>query len=215
MRITALAVALLLSSSARANDCTLGDVHALFQSIVIFAHVQRPLGIDSHMVQRLGNQFVSPCQYRLWNGKDPSGAPIVHTFNAGQYFLGGSTQLWDYGNWGMTREEAVHDLQITEEHAFLVVADANWGYAEDTLAQHEIALMSTGYRGSNLRDFGLSVARQQGFIGQLPAGRYISVYTVHYPGNPALAEKFPDFADFFGPYDDRVEVRLCIGSCSQ
>jgi hypothetical protein len=216
MRVCTIVIAalLLFSTPPARAECTNGDLHAILNSITVFARLQRPKGIDSHMLDEIGGPVGGPCQYRLFYG--PPNYPIapqVATFTAGQFFLGGIKFGWDYVNEGFSREAAIEDIQLVEQHVYIIPADSQWNYDASTVADYEQPLVTSAMR--NFQDYrlGLSVVQQTAIITQLPVGRYVSLYTVKYPGNPtllALHPDDPDWVDTFSPQETSAVVNLDI-----
>jgi hypothetical protein len=178
--------------------CTYGDMQAMFTSLEVIYGVQMLRGIENNHTRKLYAPVGGPCQYRLWAGPALSAllageaeAP-VQTFQAEQWFLGGSVWFWDYKNWKITRRQAVDDLKLIEEHLYLIPADDDWSFDPGAAADHERTLRVTPFRDSVDAEGTLLVSRQKAIIDQLPAGRYVSWFTVRYPGNPELQALHPD-----------------------
>jgi hypothetical protein len=137
----------------------------------------------------------------------------VQTFTAGQWFLGGSVWLFDYPNWGLTYQQAVTDFAVIEDHLYLMRTDDRWRYDLAELYRHEREMLVGPVRQSVSVEGGLTVAQQKAIIDQLPAGRYVSLYTFDYAGNPTLQALHPDDPDwvaFFAAFSFTSVVYLDI-----
>ncbi len=114
---------------------------------------------------------LNECQYRLFN----DGAE--YTFNEDDVFLGGASLIYDYKAAGVTRAEAIAEIEMVETRVWLaeVLPD---GEAGELVEQ---PLMRTAYKNFIHDLFGLVVYQQRGFITQLPPGDYVSTWVARLP----------------------------------
>jgi hypothetical protein len=131
------------------DGCTMGDARALLGAFEEFAGT--PLGPP-------------PCQYRLfWDGD-------TMTFCEDDVILGGVVAFWAYKASGISRADAIADLDLITDRVWL-----------DGVAQ---VLTVTAYKDANHPLFGRLVYNHRAFITQLPPGDHVSVYVQSYPGEP-------------------------------
>lgn len=141
---------------------------ALFQELPIPAGVMRPRGITKPaFVQNL-----SKCQYRVFlDGQ-------TFTFHEDDYITGGVVLLSEYKALGMTRAQAIADLELEEDRVWLAKKRAD-GTFEDPVEQ---PLMRTAYKDVDNQVFGLSVFQHRAFIKRLAPGEYESTFVSTFPG---------------------------------
>lgn len=155
-----------------AEPCTMGDARSMFEALQIPFNVLRPRGIEGpKMLDSVGR-----CQYRLFR----DGATF--TFTDEDVFLGGIVQLYDYENAGLSREEAIADLESIQDRVWL--AEVLSGGV--TGAWVEQPLMRTAYKNIESAVLGLTVLQQRAFITSLPPGEYLSYWESSYQGVPDL-----------------------------
>jgi hypothetical protein len=104
------------------------------------------------------------------------------TFTDEDVFLGGIVQLYDYENAGLSREEAIADLESIQDRVWL--AEVLSGGV--TGAWVEQPLMRTAYKNIESAVLGLTVLQQRAFITSLPPGEYLSYWESSYQGVPDL-----------------------------
>lgn len=150
--------------SVTPSECSLGDAQALFNTIEIANEILVRSGATHPWAQTLLH-----CQYRLFweNGHPVLGQPV--TFAEDDYFLGGVVAFIPYKQLGMSRAEAIDILKLIQVRTWLAKVTEN--EIGDLVEQ---PLMESAIDNSMTASFGLVVARQWGFIGQLPAGEYVS-----------------------------------------
>jgi hypothetical protein len=173
--LLALSVSMLVvlspASAARDATCTSGDAQAFFETVPVAAAMWRRGHEHPGILESLNS-----CQYRVfWDGE-------THTFHESDYIVGGIAYLYDYKVLGITRKEAIADMQLIGDRVWLAprLADGTLGaFVEQTLTY-------TAYKGITDPVNGQLVYQHRGFITQLPAGEYVSYWVNTYPG-------FPDF----------------------
>jgi hypothetical protein len=150
------------------EPCGIGDAQAMFQVLVIPVAIMRPRGIDqSKLVDSL-----SRCQYRLFS----NGA--TYTFSEYDVFLGGIVWLGDYKARGITRQDAIAEIEATDDRVWM----AELGPAGEIGELVEQPLMRTSYKTIPHPVFGMTVYQQRAFITQLPPGEYVSVWESTFQG---------------------------------
>jgi hypothetical protein len=218
MRMTKLAITLLIfTSPARADQCTYGDIKAIFNSLqVIFSRQVAP-GKNTHMARAVYAPLGGPCQYRLWAGPELGSdeTPPIQTFSAGQFFIGGAGENFDYPNFGLSRAQAQMDLELIEDHVYIMQTDDAWNYDANLLITqaNEQTVLRSPYRQENFNGAGLTLSQNRDVIDQLPAGRYVSLFIESYPGDPVLQAIHPDDPDwvsYFSAYEFSSVIYLDI-----
>lgn len=107
-----------------------------------------------------------PCQYRLfWGGQHV-------TFHEDDWFVGGNSLFIAYDQEGLTREQAIAELERLSGRLWLSMIDPN-GKVGPAVEQ---TLMETTYKDMVLPGFGLIVFRHVGVILHLPPGDYLSTW---------------------------------------
>lgn len=153
---------------SHAQPCTMGDAKAMFEGLQIPVHVMRPRGIDEpKLLDSLGR-----CQYRLFR----DGA--MFTFSEEDVFLGGVVELYDYESGGLTRQEAIAELESIQDRAWLAPVLPG-GATGDWVEQ---SLMRTAYKNIESAVLGLTVLQHRAFITSLPPGEYLSYWESSYQG---------------------------------
>ena len=170
-RGAAATVAPLRSAKLKAEpSCTIGDAQAMFQVLPIPAYVMLSRGIERPKLV----DTLSQCQYRVFLDG------FTFTFSEEDVFLGGVSYLYDYKQLGVTRQEAISELETYQDRVWL--AEVLPGGAIGPWVEQP--LMRTAYKNIQTTDFGLIVYHQRGFITQLPPGEYLSFWVGSIPGFP-------------------------------
>ena len=113
-----------------------------------------------------------PCQYRLfWDGEHV-------TFQEADWFVGGVVSFWDYQRSGITRAEAIVELEKYTDRLWL--SQIGPGGAVGTPV--ELTLANTGYKNTYRKELGLVVYRHSTVILHLPPGDYLSTLVSSYEG---------------------------------
>jgi hypothetical protein len=148
------------SATAETTECSRGDAAALFEQPIMLIFNQPGEGLSP------------ACQYRLFfDGRE-------FTFSEGDWFLGGVNYLYAYKQVGVTRTDAIADLEKYESRLWLSEISPG-GVIGPAVEQ---TLMETGYRDAMHPVFGQVVYRQDGVILQLPPGDYLSTFEETYDG---------------------------------
>jgi hypothetical protein len=149
-----------VSAATQPEPCTIGDASALFQVSPLPNQVMRPRGQDHPgLLEAYGR-----CQYRLFRDGE------TFTFCEDDFFLGGTVAFWDYKASGISRADAIAEMELSTDRVWL-----------DGVEQ---VLQRTAYKDLNSLNLGLVVYQVRGFIGQLPPGDHVSVWVGSYPGIP-------------------------------
>jgi hypothetical protein len=166
----------------KGRPCTQGDAQALFETLLVANEILLREGADHPWADTLIH-----CQFRLfWEDGHPLlGQPV--TFSEDDVFLGGLVAFDPYRDFDTTRREAVTILEQIEVRTWLAeVTESGIG------SPVEQSLIETPVKSTMTSRFGLVVAKQWGYITQLPAGEYVSTTEVDDP--------------FFGELSWTVEV---------
>jgi hypothetical protein len=148
------------SATAAKTECSYGDAAALFEQFIMLRFNQPGVGLSP------------ACQYRLFfDGQE-------FTFHEDDWFLGGVTYLYGYKLDGVTRPEAIADLEKHEARLWL--SEIGPGGAIGPAVEQ--TLMETGYKDAMHPVFGQVVYRQDAIILQLPPGDYLSTFEDSYDG---------------------------------
>ena len=152
------------------TPCTIGDARAMLEAIQIPVHVLRPGGIEKPKLL----DTLASCQYRLFR----DGTTV--TFNEDDVILGGVAYFHDYVQLGVSRPQAVAELETIHDRVWLaaVLPDGSVGDLE------EQPLMRTSYKDIMSGLLGLAVFQHRAFITQLAAGEYLSFWESTSPGLP-------------------------------
>jgi hypothetical protein len=172
---TAVAVAVLACGSGSAADasptlCTNGMAHALLQVHPVTAHVMelrgniRPRLVDAR----------HECSYRVFHDGQH------YYFDEGDVILGGVTWLSDYVAAGITRAEAVADIERSVDRVWL--AEGTEGGPIGELVEQPLTY--TAFKSVISPVLGHVVYQHRAFISQLPPGDYVSVWVNTLPGEP-------------------------------
>jgi len=122
--------------------------------------VMRPRGQDHPGLL----EALPRCQYRLfWDGR-------TVTFCEDDVILGGIVWLWDYKAAGISRADAIADIELTTDRVWL--------------DGEEQVLQQTAFKDVNSAVSGLNVYQHRAFITQFPPGDHVSVWVSTYPGLP-------------------------------
>jgi hypothetical protein len=150
--VAVLSVAALTAGSAAMADpaggprCTVGEAHANFEA---------PL-------QEIIGEFA--CQYRLFFDGDS------RTFCEDDVILGGVNVLFDYKALGVSREEAIADLERYGERVWI-----------DGVEQQ---VVHTAYKDGQHPAFGQVVYQHRAFIARLSVGDHVSHWQETLDGSP-------------------------------
>jgi hypothetical protein len=148
------------SARAETAQCSHGDAAALFEQFITLRFNQPGEGLSP------------ACQYRLFfDGQE-------FTFNEDDWFLGGVTATYDYRLAGVTRDEAIADLEKHENRLWLSEICPN-GVIGPAVEQ---TLTETRYKDAMHPVLGHVVYRQDGLILHLPRGDYLSTFEGSYDG---------------------------------
>ena len=84
--------------------------------------------------------------------------------------VGGVAYLYEYQQLGLTRQEAIAELETFSDQVWLseVLPDGSIGERD------EQPLVQTAYKNVMSANLGLTVYQHRAFITQLPAGEYLS-----------------------------------------
>lgn len=138
------------SESVDEAGCTSGNARSMFESFFSFLE-----------------DAVPPCQFRLfWDGQ-------TVTFCEDDVILGGVNYRWGYdelGELGMSREDAVADLELFEDRVWL-----------DGVEQ---LIEETAIKDADTERFGRIVWLQHAFFAQLEPGDHTSLWVGSYDGVP-------------------------------
>jgi hypothetical protein len=145
-------------------------VEALLQTLPVPNQVMRPRGQDHPGLL----EAFADCQYRLFRDGE------TFVFSADEPFLGGVVWVSDYVNLGITRQEAIADLELHLNQIWLAEVLPDGSVGEPV----EQTIECTGFKGLITQTFGQVVYRQCGFITQLPAGEYLSYWLSTHTGLP-------------------------------
>jgi hypothetical protein len=170
------------AQAEKGRPCTQGDAQALFETLLVANEILLREGADHPWADTLVH-----CQFRLfWEDGHPLlGQPV--TFSEDDVFLGGLVAFDSYRDFNITRREAVAILEQIEVRTWLAeVTESGIG------SPVEQSLIETPVKSTMTSSFGLLVAKQWGYITQLPAGEYVSTTEVDHP--------------FFGELSWTVEV---------
>jgi hypothetical protein len=147
------------------NGCSYGDALAVFNAFpAVFLHdpTDEPWPV------------YPDCQYRMWDrGND-------FTFHDDDWFLAGAAYAYDYVAAGVTREEAIAELDRYSDRLWLTKLVPGTNKAAGASVEQPVLL--TAYIDAVHPEGGLIVIRQAGAILQLPAGDYLSYNEVAYQG---------------------------------
>jgi hypothetical protein len=159
------------ADTGKSRPCTLGDARATFETLEVANEILLREGADHPWADTLIH-----CQFRLfWEDGHPLlGQPV--TFSEDDIFLGGVVDFLPYRDLGLTRSEAVEILEQEEIRTWL--AEVTDGVIGSPVEQ---PLMETTVKSTMTADFGLVVAKQWGYITQLPAGTYLSTTEASHP----------------------------------
>ena len=109
-----------------------------------------------------GNLIDSECQYRLYRDGE------TFTFCEGDYILGGIVFFWEYKLLGISREEAIADIELNEDRVWI-----------DGV---EMPLMHTAFKNGVRPSTGdMEVYQHVAFISQLPVGEHVSYWENFHP----------------------------------
>ncbi len=104
------------------------------------------------------------CQYRIFRDGE------TFTFCEDDFFLGGTVVFWDYKVAGISRAEAIAEMELASDRVWL-----------DGVEQ---VLERTAYKNLKSVNLGLLVYQVRGFVTQLPPGDHVSVWVGSFPGTP-------------------------------
>jgi hypothetical protein len=143
---------------------------ALFQELPIATAVMRPRGITKPALL----QNLAKCQYRVFLDDR------TFTFHEDDFITGGVVTLLEYKALGITRQEAIAELELALDRVWLAKKRAD-GTFEDPVEQ---PLMRTAYKDVDSAVLGQSVFQHRAFIKQLAPGEYESRYVSTHPDFP-------------------------------
>jgi hypothetical protein len=140
--------------------CSLGDVSALLEVSPLPSQVMRARGQDHPGLL----DAYAQCQYRLFRDGE------TFTFCEDDYIFGSKVANYDYKASGLSREEAIAELDQNVDRAWL-----------DGI---ERILEASSYKDLYSVTFGLTVYQVRGFIAKLSPGDHVSTWLGRYPGFP-------------------------------
>jgi len=149
----------------------MGDVAAALQAFEIGTFYA---GTFPTNIKLAGLGGIANCQFRFF-------APVKLTngerwaFCEDEVFLGGNVWNFDYAAFGISRQDAIDELDYLESTVFFGPAAG---------AQPEQSLIRTGYKDYIHPEFGRTVATQEAFITQESPGTYVSSWTAFFAGEP-------------------------------
>ena len=147
-----------------ANGCSYGDALAVFNAFAA-VYLHDPVS---------GGNYPD-CQYRMWDRGEH------FTFQEDEWFLAAGAYAYDYQAAGVTRAEAIAELDKYGDRLWLTKLLP--GTNKATRAPVEQPLTMTAYMDAAHPEDGLLVIRQTGVILHLPPGEYLSYNEVSYEGN--------------------------------
>lgn len=166
--VTAFAV---LSPASGSPDraCTNGDAQALVQALPVASAMR----LRGHDHPGLLEAFAA-CQYRVFfDGR-------TFTFSESDHFVGGIAWFADYKAAGISRDEAIAEIESTEDRVWIAKRQPD-GSIGARVAQ---PLTRTAYKGLLHPVFGQVVYQHRAFVSQLPAGEYVSYWESTSQGLP-------------------------------
>jgi hypothetical protein len=137
------------AGSTPTSPCTYGEAQHSFQAPYT--------SINPDIPYPFGNE----CQYRLFRDGE------TVTFCEDDFILGGVIWFADYPVLDMSRQEAIADIELNEDHVWI-----------DGV---EMPLMDTGIKDGQHPFFGKVVYKQRAFIAQLSVGEHTSYYENFHP----------------------------------
>jgi hypothetical protein len=140
------------------DRCTLGDAHALLE-----VHPIPAIMVERGQDHRGLIDAYLNCQYRLFKGGS-------HTFCEDDIIVGGALYLWDYKASGISRTDAIAELQRYTSRVWL-----------DGVEQ---VLHLTAYKDFTSPSIGTTVYQHRAFMIQLPPGDHVSLWVESYLGVP-------------------------------
>ena len=147
-----------------AGRCTYDDTQLIFNSwLAVLKH-----GLRATIPSKPADAFTE-CQYRLFF----DGTTI--NFKEGDVILGGINVLWDFETlsaFGITREEAIADLETTDTRVWLARVETDGTVGEFV----EQLLLRTPYKDGMHHAFGRFVQQHRAFVTSLSSGEYLSVF---------------------------------------
>lgn len=156
--------------SQAAKHCTIGDVTSDLQAFEIGLYYAS--GFPGPLkVAGLGGSL--NCQYRFFLTEKPNGNPWE--FCEDELFLGGAVVLLPYVEAGLSRQEAVEELDRLGSILY---------FGPVSGAISEQSLVETNDKEVVLPDRGNTVYTQDAFITQQPPGTYLSSWTQTFDGAP-------------------------------
>jgi hypothetical protein len=114
------------------------------------------------------------CQYRVFfDGR-------AFTFNESDHVVGGIAWLSDYKAAGISRDEAISEIEGIDDRVWLAKRQPDGSLGE----RIEQSLTRTAYKGLLHPVFGQIVYQHRAFVTQLPAGEYVSYWESTSAGLP-------------------------------
>jgi hypothetical protein len=101
-------------------SCTMGEAEAMLQALPIPIQVMRPRGLEEPKLL----DTVGRCQYRLFRDGE------TFTFSEEDVFLGGVSYIDDFKQRGVTRREAVAELDAFQDRVWLAAVLPGGGVGE-------------------------------------------------------------------------------------
>lgn len=140
-----------LDAAADEVHCSRGDALAVWQAFATMVYVEGGY---------------PPCQYRLFWDREQV------TFHEDDWFVGGNSLYILYEQEGLTREQAIAELERLTGRLWLSEIDPS-GKVGPAVEQ---TLMETAYKDMVFADLGLFVFRHVGVILHLRPGDYLSTW---------------------------------------
>lgn len=170
----------LCSQALRGEEprCTLGDAQSLLRALAV-PNVMIDRGLEHpRFIRRLGGFEDSPgqCQYRLFIDGE------TFTFSERDYFLGATAAFVPYEELGLTRQEVEDELDQVQIRVWLakLPPEGNGVFVAQPTTR-------TAWKQIRFPDGTKIMYAQEGFIGHLSAGEYLSYYEEAAPGEPPFS----------------------------
>jgi hypothetical protein len=148
------------------DHCSEGEASSFFQEAPRAFNFEHDNGA---FADRLGDHGFALCQYRVFLDK------WTFTFCEYDTFVGGLYLYWDYEAQGMTREDAIADIEAVHDRVWLARRDR--GKLGPRIEQ---PLQSTAYKDLQDPEDGKIVFQHRAFFGKLPVGEYESFWEETY-----------------------------------
>ncbi len=155
------------AQAERRLTCGPGEVNAAFQALPVGFHIVNEQGSNNKMAGLGG--AIAACQYRVFF----DGATF--TFREGEPFVGGIIWLNEYKDLGISRQEAIADINT-------IVDTVTLNKVGDPPVEQD--LMSSAFKNFEHPQLGQTVYQSRGFITELEVGTYESLWVASISGVP-------------------------------